>query len=124
MTASRRDRRRSTDMRLRSDDAALWRRAMHDVARLKPEDREPPARPTNPTGSTETAMVRQRPSQPELQTAAVPQPASEPPLERFAGIDRANAERLKRGRRAIEARLDLHGMTQGEAHGALDNFIH
>ena len=46
-----------------------------------------------------------------------------PPLDRFAGIDRANAERLKRGLHRIEARLDLHGMTQAEAHGALSGFI-
>jgi DNA-nicking Smr family endonuclease len=45
------------------------------------------------------------------------------PLDRFAGIDRANAERLKRGLHRIEARLDLHGMTQAEAHGALCAFV-
>ncbi len=45
------------------------------------------------------------------------------PLDRFVGIDRANAEKLKRGRRAIEARLDLHGLTQAEAHQALARFI-
>ncbi len=42
---------------------------------------------------------------------------------RFAGIDRANAERLKRGLHAIEARLDLHGMTQAEAHRELIGFV-
>ena len=46
-----------------------------------------------------------------------------PPLDRFAGIDRANAERLKRGLHRIEARLDLHGMTQSEAHRALSAFV-
>jgi len=46
-----------------------------------------------------------------------------PPLDNFAGVDRATAERLKRGRRAIEARLDLHGMTQAEAHRALFGFV-
>ena len=48
-----------------------------------------------------------------------------PPLvvDRFAGIDRASAERLKRGRHKVEARLDLHGMTQDEAHRALLAFI-
>jgi DNA-nicking Smr family endonuclease len=46
-----------------------------------------------------------------------------PPLDRFAGIDRANAERLKRGLHRIAARLDLHGMTQAEAHGALAAFV-
>jgi DNA-nicking Smr family endonuclease len=44
-------------------------------------------------------------------------------LDRFAGIDRANAERLKRGLHKIEARLDLHGMTQAQAHRALALFV-
>jgi len=48
-------------------------------------------------------------------------PAS--PLDRFAGVDRATAERLRRGQRDIEARLDLHGMTQAEAHRALAGFV-
>ena len=46
-----------------------------------------------------------------------------PPLDRFAGLDRASAERLRRGRYPIEARLDLHGMTQAEAHRALHGFV-
>ena len=40
-----------------------------------------------------------------------------------AGVDRRTAERLKRGRMAVEARLDLHGLTQAEAHRALDAFV-
>jgi DNA-nicking Smr family endonuclease len=46
-----------------------------------------------------------------------------PPLNRFAGIDRATAERLKRGRYPVEAILDLHGMTQERAHRALAGFV-
>ena len=40
-----------------------------------------------------------------------------------AGIDRRTAERLKRGKMAVDGRLDLHGMTQAEAHRALDAFV-
>ena len=55
----------------------------------------------------------------------LPHPVSQPqaPLDRFAGIDRATAERLKRGRYPVEGRLDLHGMTQAEAHRALSGFV-
>jgi DNA-nicking Smr family endonuclease len=63
---------------------------------------------------------------PPVRRAALPPPAAAlPPLvvDRFAGIDRASAERLKRGRHKVEARLDLHGMTQDEAHRALLGFI-
>ena len=50
-------------------------------------------------------------------------PGREPSLDSLVGIDRANAERLKRGRHDIEARLDLHGLTQSEAHRALSGFV-
>ena len=40
-----------------------------------------------------------------------------------AGLDRRTARRLKRGQLTAEARLDLHGKTQDEAHGALRSFI-
>lgn len=43
-----------------------------------------------------------------------------PPL---MGLDRATAERLRRGKLPIEGTLDLHGLTQDEAHGALIHFI-
>jgi len=47
-------------------------------------------------------------------------PTSPPPA---IGIDRRGAQRLKRGQMPIEGRLDLHGMTQDEAHRALGAFI-
>jgi DNA-nicking Smr family endonuclease len=46
-----------------------------------------------------------------------------PPASGFAGVDRATAERLKRGLHRIEAQLDLHGMTQAAAHRALAGFV-
>ena len=67
------------------------------------------------------ARVRPKPPGPS------PARATPPPLDHisgnFAGLDRASAERLKRGRYPIEARLDLHGMTQAEAHRALAGFV-
>ena len=38
-------------------------------------------------------------------------------------LDGRTAERLKRGKLPIEGTIDLHGMTQVEAHGALNRFI-
>jgi DNA-nicking Smr family endonuclease len=97
-----------------SSDRALWQRATRDVKRLAARSEPSPAPPPKPaakkTGSVSVAL-RSAPTLPPLT------------LDRFAGIDRANAERLKRGRHEIEARLDLHGMTQAEAHQALGAFI-
>jgi DNA-nicking Smr family endonuclease len=39
------------------------------------------------------------------------------------GLDGHTRERLKRGDSAPQARLDLHGMTQGAAHRALLSFL-
>jgi Smr domain len=88
-------------------DRLQWREAMRGVVPL-PGRAAPASSPPPP------ALVAKGPSG---------RPALLPSLDRFSGIDRANAERLKRGRHPIEARLDLHGMTQAEAHDALAAFI-
>lgn len=38
-------------------------------------------------------------------------------------MDRRNWQRLKRGQMGIDARLDLHGLSQVEAHDRLSGFI-
>jgi len=43
-----------------------------------------------------------------------------PPL---APLGRRERSQLSRGRKEIEARLDLHGMTQSRAHRALSGFL-
>ena len=104
--------------RLAPDDIGLWWRAVQDIAPLP--GRSPHlnrSRPGHIEAGETPAVQSQAPAKPS------PTPAPLPPLDRFAGIDRATAERLKRGRRTIEARLDLHGLTQAEAHQALAHFI-
>ncbi len=39
-------------------------------------------------------------------------------------IDQPTRQKLAKGRLALEARVDLHGMTQGEAHALLLGFLH
>ena len=40
-----------------------------------------------------------------------------------AGLDRNSSEKLRRGKMAIEGRVDLHGFTRREAHRKLKTFI-
>ena len=87
-------------------DRLLWREATRSVTPLR----------HRPAASSAPPPVTVEASQPNV-------PPRHPPLDRFAGIDRANAERLKRGHHRIEARLDLHGMTQSEAHRAVAAFV-
>jgi DNA-nicking Smr family endonuclease len=95
-------------------DTALWRRAMRGVKQLAPQQAPVQAKPAPAAPIPPAAAPR---------PSAAPTPIPLPPLDRFAGIDRANAERLKRGKHPVEARFDLHGMTQAEAHRALAGFI-
>lgn len=63
-------------------------------------------------------------AQPRAQAAlAPPKPLPALTHETQPGLDKATAKRLRRGQVKIEARIDLHGMTQDEARPALENFI-
>jgi DNA-nicking Smr family endonuclease len=108
------------------DEIGLWRRAMRDVAplRSRPARSEPVLERRHPAGPS-AAAVDQKPQKgagkmPALPTKPIP---VQPALDRFAGVDRATADRIKRGRYPVTGRLDLHGMTQAEAHGALAGFV-
>jgi DNA-nicking Smr family endonuclease len=95
-------------------DGAVWRRAMRGV------------RPLAPHRAAAAAPPKPEPAARRLTAEPAPPVRHPPPpltADRPAGLDRANAERLKRGKHRIEARLDLHGMTQSEAYGALLGFI-
>ena len=52
-------------------------------------------------------------------------PSGPPPLVpgQLAGLDRRSGERLRKGQMPVEAKLDLHGMTQQAAHGAVARFV-
>jgi DNA-nicking Smr family endonuclease len=106
----------------RADDIELWRRVARDVAPLPGRSPSPhPDRGRLARKAAGTAAVQS--AAPAAPVAKPPPTPAPPPLDQFAGVDRATAERLRRGRRAIEARLDLHGPTQAEAHRALAGFV-
>ena len=118
-------RRERSGRSLTDEDAELWRRVTRDAvplprtlarpARSAPESAappppEPPAKPPRPA--------------PPPRPAAKPEPAApDLALGAAAGLDHRTAERLRRGLLPIEARIDLHGMVQIEAHGALVEFL-
>jgi DNA-nicking Smr family endonuclease len=60
-------------------------------------------------------------SHPAARAAKAARPDKPPPL---APLGRRERSQLSRGRKEIEARLDLHGMTQTRAHRALLGFLH
>lgn len=127
--ARKRDPRRGETSGLKDEDRALWQHVTRDTKPLT-KRAPPPARPApadappataEPKAKRETkpATARPRPR------PVTPPPRAEPALEhgRAAGVDRRRTERLRRGRLPVEARLDLHGDTQDQAHAALGRFL-
>lgn len=102
------------------DEARVWRAVVRDVAPLpgraveaEPEPPPPPAVAPAPAAAPPREVPPPRPRQPL------------PDLSHGAaiGLDKRTAERMKGGEMAIDARIDLHGMTQDAAHGALTGFV-
>jgi DNA-nicking Smr family endonuclease len=97
---------------LSAQEQKLWSDVTRSVAPLRRQplraDPAPPAAPDKPKPARASA-----PSAP---------PAARPtaPLEAF---DRRLKQRLARGTESIDARIDLHGKTQSEAHAALLSFL-
>jgi DNA-nicking Smr family endonuclease len=65
------------------------------------------------------------PPMPSAPAALAPEPMPvRPRLLPLAGVERKMMRELSRGNRTPEARLDLHGMRQAEAHEALIGFLY
>ena len=116
MTATDKPRRRP----LSDEERALWRGVTKSVKPLKRRKRQAEAAGEAPTIS-ETAAREARPATARhpmpIARRAAPQP---PPLE---PLERRAKQRLARGIDSIDARLDLHGYTQSDAHAALFRFL-
>jgi DNA-nicking Smr family endonuclease len=103
---------------LSDDERVLWRAVTRAVVPLRGRkaDRDDDAT------SALAPPVKPRPVQAQGSPAmlASPRPASAPPL---SPIDRRMKQKLARGTTGIDGRIDLHGLTQAEAHGALARFL-
>ena len=103
---------------LSDDERVLWSTVTRSIAPLKGRKRaEIAAEPAS--AETKSTSQAGRGASPAA-TALPPRPAP-PPL---APMDRRTKQRLARGVTEIGGRLDLHGLTQAEAHGALARFLH
>jgi DNA-nicking Smr family endonuclease len=103
---------------LSEEERALWESVAKQIKPLRKKPRG--AKPQAVALSVETPA----PAAPKLPVSAriarTPKPDSPPPL---APLGRRERSHLSRGRKEIEARLDLHGMTQTRAHRALSGFL-
>jgi len=113
MTSDDRKPRRSRP--LTAEEHKLWSHVTRSVAPLR---RARPQREAAEESDAEPA--KPVPASPAVRTP-LPHPAPRPPG--LAPIDRRLKQKLARGREAIDATIDLHGLTQAEAHAALVRFL-
>jgi DNA-nicking Smr family endonuclease len=101
---------------LSEEERALWESVAKQVKPLR-KHRAAKAQ----ASQVETQAVA-KPAVPPKPTPAraVPAPKSPPPL---APLGRRERSKLSRGKQEIDARLDLHGMTQTRAHRVLFSFL-
>lgn len=108
----------SRGRRLSDGERILWREITRSIAPLRPltpEEIETAADARAPAPSIAAPPRSARP-QPQRPKTEAP-----PPL---AALGRRAKQRVARGRDPIDGRLDMHGLTQAEAHDALLHFLH
>jgi DNA-nicking Smr family endonuclease len=105
---------------LSDEDEALWSGYARSITPLPPAKSKPQPK-SAPQPKPMAPAARDVKPTPGITARHVPVlPAKSPALAPF---DRRSKQRLARGRDAIDARIDLHGMTQTEAHHALASFL-
>ena len=111
-------------------DADLWRQVTQSVTPLKSRpaairaidsktaEKKPPTKKASKSGPARQTHSLSPPVQP-----TVPPRTPDLAVGVSPGVDKRTADRLRRGKLTIDARLDLHGHTQESAHRALYAFI-
>jgi DNA-nicking Smr family endonuclease len=106
---------------LTADEEHLWSLVARTVRPLRPS-KKPATDPRHKAGVRHAARLVMDRATVEPRVAGSPRrTAGEPALSPFL---RKEKQKLARGNAAIDARIDLHGMTQAEAHGALRRLLH
>jgi DNA-nicking Smr family endonuclease len=103
---------------LSEEERALWESVAKQVKPLRKRPRAPKALSApvdEPPAAAKAAGLLRPPVSPRPAKILHP-----PPL---APLGRRERSQLSRGRKEIEGRLDLHGMTQTRAHRALLSFL-
>ncbi|MGZ3296583.1 MAG: Smr/MutS family protein [Xanthobacteraceae bacterium] len=106
---------------LTEEERALW----ESVAKqIKPLRKKPRAAKTEDV----EALVPPKPAasarpHPTAKIPGPPKPEPPPAAPPLAPLGRRERSQLSRGKKQIDARLDLHGMTQTRAHHALSGFL-
>jgi DNA-nicking Smr family endonuclease len=95
---------------LSEEDEALWDGFVRSIRPLRRSQKTPAGKKTSEPAAAKTPRAQR------------PPPA--PPAPPLAPLERRLKQRVASGRAPIDARIDLHGLTQNEAYAALLRFLH
>jgi DNA-nicking Smr family endonuclease len=104
---------------LSEDERALWETvtlAIKPLRRRKAKVKESAA-------IEQAAVPSPKPVRSPVETPARAKPAQPPAPPPLAPLGRRMRQKLGRGTKPIDDRIDLHGMTQADAHVALGHFL-
>jgi DNA-nicking Smr family endonuclease len=111
MTKGRRPR------QLSSEERRLWSHVARHVKPMKGKALPPEPQPEEKPDAAPLQIGSPPPS-------PSPVPPHKPSLPPLAPVERRTLLALRRGRKEVDSVIDLHGMRQEAAHGALLNFLH
>jgi DNA-nicking Smr family endonuclease len=103
---------------LSQDERVLW--TMFTRA-IEPLHTAPPPAGSEPEAAEMAALAQ--PAKTLALRPGAPPPAVEKAPPSLTPLGRRLRQRVARGKEAIDGRLDLHGLTQSEAHAALLRFL-
>jgi len=107
-----------TGRRLSDGERALWNGVTRSIVPLRKRlAAEPDIAALAPATPSAKSRTRRAPA------VVVEKPAPKSAVPPLTPLTRKTKQRIARGTHAIDGRLDLHGMTQNEAHGALLSFL-
>jgi DNA-nicking Smr family endonuclease len=110
---------------LSEEERVLWESVAKQTKPLRKRSRA--AKPQRAAPDPETPVATKAAAVPKAHPPAkvppAPRPALPPAAPPLAPLGRRERSQLSRGRKEIDARLDLHGMTQTRAHRALSGFL-
>jgi DNA-nicking Smr family endonuclease len=117
---------RGTRRRLSEEEERLWSAVARSVKPLRIGKRVPVAAPAKPPPHGTRPVKKAAPDHPSPAASHHPKPDSKPhpkPRPPLSTIARREKQELARGKAEIGGRIDLHGLTQAEAHNALLHFL-
>ena len=111
---------------LSREEHALWEAVAKTAKPLK--KKKALNKPISKVSHADPAAIREMSPPSPRKKVAAPAPQPKPKLPQvpalpLSSLGRRERSRIAKGRTDIDARLDLHGLTQSEAHGRLLDFL-